>query len=463
MNQQVKLLSLQEAINLSKKEIKELYKRYVNPGFAMMLGLLNFDKKFVRAEGVYVWDDEGNQYIDFLGGYGALNFGHNHPYINAAITQVSHLPNILQASLGTLSAVLAYNLAQILPGRLSRTFFCNSGAEAVEGALKLAKAASKKKKIIYCEGSFHGKSMGALSVTGRSKYQTPFQPLIPYCESVPFGDSYSLEKKIENGDVAAFIVEPIQGEGGVRVPPKGYLKEVRKLCEKYDTLLIVDEIQTGFARTGSIFASHYEEIEPDIICTGKSLGGGVIPLAAFSTTEVIWDRAYGGLEKCTLHTSTFGGNTRAMAAGIASIELMIKEDIARQAKEKGEYLLNKLLQLQKNYPNFIKEVRGRGLLIGIEFNQVAQGFWDKVTAGKINKIAEEYLAALVAAELLNKYQILTAYTLNNPNVIRIEPPLIIEKNQIDQLIVALDDIFKRYNSLWKLVLSSGKHILASLK
>lgn len=462
MNPEVDLISLEEALNLSKREVRSLYKSYVNPGFATLLGMLDFDKKFIRAEGVSVWDEDGVEYLDFLGGFGALNFGHNHPYIISALKQVSHLPNLLQVTLNPLVAALGHNLAKITPGNLTHTFFCNSGAEAVEGAIKLARAASKKKKIIYCERSFHGKTMGALSVTGKHKYQAPFQPLVPYCEAVPYGDTSALEIKLREGDVAAFILEPIQGEGGVNVPPAGYLREVRQLCSKYDTYLIVDEIQTGFGRTGTIFACDCDGVVPDIMCVGKSLGGGVMPLAAFTTNENIWDRAYGGFERCQIHTSTFGGNARAMAAGIAAIKVMLDEDLASQARVKGEYLLSGLRVLQEKYPSFIKEVRGRGLLIGVEFSSLSKGVVDKITGGKLNKVAEEYFAALVAAELMNKYHIITAYTLNNPNVIRFEPPLIISKEQIVRLLSAMEEIFKTNQSMWKLFLAGGRRIISSL-
>lgn len=453
------LLSLQDAMQLNRRDVRNIYKQYANPGLATMMGLINFDKKFVRAQGVSVWDDEGNEYLDFLGGYGALNFGHNHPQIIDAVQQAGELPNLLQASLGTLYAALAHNLSQITPGELCRSFFGNSGAEAVEGALKLARAASQKSKIIYCEGSFHGKTLGALSVTGKSKYQVPFKPLLPGCEAVPFGDLNALEAKLKNRDVAAFIIEPIQGEGGVHIPEQGYLRQVRDLCTQYETLLIFDEIQTGFARTGTIFACQWDTVVPDIMCLGKSLGGGVMPISAFTTTEAIWDRAFGGVEKCALHTSTFGGNARACAAGIASIEVMIKEDLAEQTRGKGAYLLQGLRELQEKYPAMIKEVRGRGLLIGVEFNQLSGGFLNKVTGGKFNKIAEEYLAALVAGELMNRYQIITAYTLNNPNVIRFEPPLIVTREQLDTLLHALEDIFKKHTNIWSLILASGKNLI----
>lgn len=458
-----KLLSIDDALNLKQPEIRSLYREYANPGLASMLGMLNFDKKFVRAEGACVWDDEGREYVDFLGGYGALNFGHNHPRFNEAVARVSQLPNLLQASLGVMYAALAHNIAQITPGELKRSFFGNSGAEAVEGALKLAKAATGRGGIIYCENSFHGKTMGALSVTGRSKYQNPFRPLVPDCEAIPFGDAAALEEKLKTGDKAAFIVEPIQGEGGIRVPPRGFFKQARRLCSQYQTLLIIDEIQTGFGRTGENFACQYEEVVPDVLCLGKSLGGGVAPISAFITTEAIWDKAFGGFERCMLHTSTFGGNARAAAAGITAVELLVGEDLAAQAARKGEYLIQGLCRLQEKYPAFIKEVRGRGLLVGVEFNQLTHGWVDRITGGKLNKIAEEYLAALVAAELMNRYQIITAYTLNNPNVIRFEPPLVVSTEQIDRLLTALEEIFKKNRNIWGLVVATGKNLVSSLR
>ncbi len=455
----MELISLEQGLAISQSQLKDLYKHYLNPGLAMLMGLMKFDKRFVRAEGVRVWDESGAEYLDFLGGYGALNFGHNDPRFQDALQRVSSLPNLLQASLGTLSGVLAHNLAAVMPIGLKRTFFCNSGAEAVEGALKLARAATKKSRFIYCEGSFHGKTMGALSVTGRSKYQNPFQPLVPGCDMVPYGDLNALEIELKKGSTAAVILECIQGEGGVRIPPPGYIMGVRSLSRQHETLMIDDEIQTGFGRTGTIFAVEHDQAVPDVICTGKSLGGGVMPLAAFTTTEAIWDQAYGGFERCMLHTSTFGGNTRAMAVGITAIQIMIEEGLELQSQEKGTYLLRELQQLQERYPAFIKEVRGRGLMIGVEFNQLTGGVLDKVTGGKINKMAEEYLATLVAGELMNNYGVITAYTLNNPNVIRLEPPLIVTREQMDHLVNALSDICQKHQSMWRLVLATGKKLI----
>lgn len=386
--------------------------------------------------------------------------GHNHPTVIEAVKKVMEWPNLLQASLGTVVSALAHNLAQILPGGLSRSFFCNSGAEAVEGALKLARAASGKTKIVYCEGSFHGKTLGALSVTGRQKYQKPFLPLLGPCEMVPFGDLEALEQKIFKKDVAAFILEPIQGEGGVIVPPKGYLSGVRELCDKYDVLLIVDEIQTGFGRTGKMFACEHEGVIPDIICLAKSLGGGVIPIGAYSTKPEIWEKAYGGMERALLHTSTFGGNTWAAAAAIAAINVIVEQNLCEQARANGEYMLNRLKELQNRY-SVVKEVRGLGLMTGVEFKSQA-GLMDKLTGGMINKLSEEYFGALVAGELQNKYHVITAYTLNNPNVTRLEPPLVVTKEQIDQVVDALEEIFQRHRSFVGMALATSRTALSSI-
>lgn len=453
-------LGLREAMELSREQNRENHRKFINPELVNLMGLLNFDKCFVKAQGVSLWDKDGEEYLDFLGGYGALNLGHNHPEIDAAVEAVKEFPNLLQAALNPLAGALARNLALFTPGDLQYTFFGNSGTEAIEGALKLARASTGRTKFISCEGSFHGKTFGALSITGREKYRKPFAPLLPGVEFVPFGDAEALERALSQKDVAAFIVEPIQGEGGIIVPPDGYLRKVRDICTTYNTLLIVDEIQTGFGRTGKCFACEEEGIVPDILCLSKSFGGGVMSLAAYTTTERIWKKAYGSVEKATLHTSTFGGNSRAVAAGIATLEILFREDLPRQAAEKGEYLMEKLRQLQKKYP-FLKEVRGRGLMIGLEFAQPEKGLLNRITGGTLEKLAGEYLGAMVAGELLNKHRIVTAYTLNNPNVIRLEPPLVVSYEQLDTLLAALDGICSKNRGFGDMVLASGKTILGT--
>lgn len=461
MKDNSKYITCDDALKLNRNQVRENYKEYVNSNFVSMLSMLQFDKLFVKAKGVSVWDSDGNEYLDFLGGYGALNLGHNPDEIYEAIEKVKHLPNILQAAVNDFPGALAYDLALVTPGDLKRSFFCNSGAEAVEGALKLAKIASGKHKIVYCKNSFHGKSAGALSVTGREKYQKYFKPLVPDTVQVEYGDANALEDALKGKDVAAFIVEPIQGEGGVIVPHDGYLKEVRELTTKYDAYLIFDEVQTGFGRTGKMFACEHENVVPDIMCLAKSLGGGVMPIGAYIAKDDVWKKGYGTMDRCLLHTSTFGGNTLACAAGITAIKLILDKNLPEAAKEKGEYFLGRLKELKEKH-KLIKDVRGKGLMIGVEFNQPEGGIIDKLSGGAVSRLSNEYLGSLVAGELQNKHHIITAYTLNNPNVIRFEPPLIVTKEQLDRVVEALDEIMTRSGSLLGMTLSSAKTVIGSL-
>ncbi|MBP2071918.1 aspartate aminotransferase family protein [Thermoanaerobacterium butyriciformans] len=460
MKEDQRYITCDDALRLNRSQVRENYREYVNSNFVSMLSMLQFDKLFVKAKGVSVWDSDGNEYLDFLGGYGALNLGHNPDEIYEAIEKVKDLPNILQAAVNDFPGALAYDLALVTPGDLKRSFFCNSGAEAVEGALKLAKIASGKHKIVYCKNSFHGKSAGALSVTGREKYQKYFKPLVPDTIQVEYGDANELEDALKGKDVAAFIVEPIQGEGGVIVPHDGYLKEVRELTTKYDAYLIFDEVQTGFGRTGKMFACQHENVVPDIMCLAKSLGGGVMPIGAYIAKDEVWKKGYGTMDRCLLHTSTFGGNTLACAAGITAIKLILDKNLPEAAREKGEYFLSRLKKLKEKH-KLIKDVRGKGLMIGVEFNQPEGGLLDKLSGGAVSKLSNEYLGSLVAGELQNKHHIITAYTLNNPNVIRFEPPLIVTKEQIDRVVDALDEIMTRSGSLLGMTLSSAKTVLGS--
>ncbi len=449
MEKKYDLIGVDETLVLSKSKIKEHYRNFGNSYFVIYLGLLGYARKFNKAEGCFIWDENGNHYLDCFSGYGVLALGHNHPKVIAEIQKVleKKSPNVLQASLSPHVAVLCHNLAEITPEGLLHSFLCNSGTEATEGALKTARIATGRREIIYCDNSFHGKTLGALSVTGREKYQKPFQPLLPEVKIIPFGEIEPLEKELKRRKAAAFIVEPIQGEGGIIVPPEGYLGEAENLCRKYGTLLILDEIQTGFGRTGAMFAADLDGVKPDIMCLAKALSGGIIPIGAFITTSSVWNKAYGGIEKCLLHTSTFGGNTLACVAANSTIKVIVEENLPKQAKEKGEYLLAELQKIQRKY-SLIREVRGRGLLIGIEFEN------------NLPLIGKKYFASVVASELLDKHKIITAYTLNNPNVIRIAPPLIIEKEQIDKIITALDKVCSQSSTqIWS---KGGKKIIQGI-
>ena len=451
------LIPLSSALSLTRDEVRDLHKNYGNASLAGMLKMLDFDRQFVRAQGVKLWDNEGQEYLDFLGGYGALNLGHNHPEIIAALAQVHQMPNLLQASIPTMAASLLHNLAAITPGKLKRSFLCNSGAEAVEGALKLARIATGRSTYVYCQNSFHGKSYGALSITGRDKYRKPFEPLLSDTVSVPFGDIEALRQVLKENKVAAFIVEPVQGEGGVVIPPTGYLAEALNACQQTGALFIADEIQTGFGRTGTMFSCQHENVEPDVMCLAKSLGGGIMPIGAFITTDELWQKAYGSMEKASLHTSTFGGNTWSAAAGITTIEILIRENMAQAAAEKGDYFIEGLQVLREKY-QILKEVRGQGLLIGIEL-AASGGLASIATLGAASKLSNEYLGSMVAGELLNKHRIVTAYTLNNPNVIRLEPPLVVSKEEIDYVLNALEDVLKQHKGFFSFAAASAKTML----
>ncbi len=460
MNLDANLFSVDETLELRRKEVVGLYKKYVHHGRASSQALLNLDTNFVKAEDCIVWDEDGREYLDFVGGYGSLNLGHNHPAVLGALRKVEDAPVMMQSALSKFAAVLAHNLAQITPGALQNCWFCSTGTEAVEGALKLARLYTGKKNIIYCQGGFHGKTLGSLSVTGKKNYQQPFEPLVPGCISIPFGDHEVLEKVLQEHEAAAFIVEPILGEGGIILPPDGYLKEVRRLCSRYETLFILDEIQTGLGRTGTLFACEHDEIVPDVMVLSKSLGGGVVPIGAYITTAPIMKNAYGSsIEKITMLTSTFGGNTRSTAAAIAAVETIVREKLPQQAAEKGSYFLNKLQGLQEKY-DIIKEVRGRGLLIGLELAQEG-GLLDYLSAGSLKKLSSEYLSSMVGAELQAKYGIITLFTTNNPNVLRLEPPLTVTYEQLDQAVDAFDKLFSRYKSFLKIAFRSSRSAISS--
>ncbi|MBU5674798.1 aspartate aminotransferase family protein [Alkaliphilus sp. MSJ-5] len=462
MSKEKELISLDQALNLEQKDIEENYRQHINLHLTRLLKMLGFNKTFVRAKDMIVWDKNGEEYLDFLGAYGALNIGHNNDTVINALNSISHLPNLLQSGMHSLPSVLARNLAKITPGDLKYTFFCNSGAEAVEGALKLAKIATEKSRIIYCKGAFHGKSMGALSVTGRNKYKKYFGPMVPLAVEVPYGDINELKLVLEKyDDIAAFIVEPIQGEGGIIVPPIGYLRKAKDICSQYGVLLIADEIQTGFGRTGYWFACEAEGVVPDIMCMAKSLGGGIIPIGAYIANEDVWKRGYGTMDRCLLHTSTFGGNTWASAAGISTIEFIAENNLENEALEKGNYIIGKLLRLKDKYP-LLKEVRGRGLMIGLEFDTMNIPLIDRVITNNTRELVDEYTGGIVASELINNYNIITAYTLNNPNVIRIEPPLTVTYEQLDKFASSLEEILMKNRSIGTIALNNTKNLIKSV-
>ncbi len=461
----------------SKDEIMDLYAKYINPVLVAVNQSGNYERLYVHAEGMHVWDSEGKEYLDFVGGYGSVNTGHNHPRILNCIKNYieAQPPGILQVTPGYFASLLGEKLCSVLPGDINRVFFCNSGTEAVEGSLKLARIYTGRSKYISTRNSFHGKSFGSLSVTGREKYQKFFRPLLSEVIFTDYNSTDDLEELLAGEDIAAMIVEPIQGEGGVIAAKPGYLKKCLELCHKYGTLLIVDEVQTGFGRSGKMFAVEHDGVVPDIIACAKSLGGGIIPIGAYGTKEEIWSKAYGNQSKYLLHTSTFGGNGLCSAVALEAIDVIRDEKLPENAAGMGEYLINGLREISADY-SFIKEVRGKGLLIGIEFdysvsdgisaladlirsmvpanvkrlysalsNDISESikkFFDDSIVN-VEKYLSENFASQFSAEMLNDHGIISIVTLNNPMVIRIEPPLIITKKEADIFLNAFRSVCEK--------------------
>lgn len=384
------------------------YARHLNPNLAKLMGFAGFGVE-THGEGCYLYDHEGRQFLDCLGGYGCFSLGHRHPKVVEAVKrQLDHLGLSGKAFFSKPAADLAERLAQISPKGLQFTFFSNSGAEAVEAALKFARAATGKTGFVATEGSYHGKTLGALSVTGRAKYRKRFEPLLPGASFVPFGDASAVEAAC-GPDTAAVIVEAVQGEGGIVLPPDGYLRDLRAICDRNNSLLIVDEVQTLLGRTGKWFGCDHDGVSPDILTMAKALGGGLMPIGATMGTPAVWEGVYG--ENPLLHTSTFGGNPLACAAGLATIEVIQEEGLVDRSAKMGAFLLEGLRSAAAGFEELVLEARGRGLMIGVEF--------------RIDEVGE-----LIVAQML-KRGMCAAYTLNNPRVLRFEPPLVIDESQIE--------------------------------
>jgi len=440
----VPLISLEESLRLSQERNLINHRQYLNPRLAKLLSLIDLDRVFVRASGVNLWDRDGNQYLDFLSGLASINVGHNHPRICAASDKVREWPNLVEG-LSVHAGALAHNLATIAPGKLQRVYFANSGAEVVDAALKLAVSATGRKKLVACQKGFHGRTIGALSMMDRNEYREPFAPLLADVLFVPFGDREILEAVLRQGDVAGFLVEPIQGEGGIIVPPPGYLKAARDLCANHGTLFIADEIQTGFGRTGSMFAVECEGVSPDVLLLGKTLGGGIMPISALLTTDSLYRACKGETDRTPFHNPTFGGNTRACAVALATLEVLNEERLPERAAASGAYLIEQLHALKDRQP-LIADVRGRGLMIGLEFAPATEGFRSVLTGGLINRLSRHFITSLIIKQLILKHNIITSFTLNDYNVLRLQPPLNIEQEHLDYFVEKLEEVLEDMQS-----------------
>lgn len=429
------------------KRARSIYRRHVN-SVLVDLGE-SLVRTFVRGEGCYLWDDAGNRYLDFVAGFGSVNLGHNHPVIHSAIQTVmaEQAPGFVQASVNPLAAALAEKLVALSPDELDTAFFTNSGTESVEAALKTARIATGRTGFLYCRNSYHGKSFGSLSVTGNRSYQKPFEPLVPDCSAIDFGDVERLEAELATGNYAAFIVEPIQAEGGMVVASADYFVDVQRLCREAGTLLIIDEVQTGIGRLGSMFACEALGIQPDILTLAKSLSGGMVPIGAMLARGDIWKKAYGGLDSFALHTSTFGGGSLACAVALAALEVVQSQQLAERALRMGQRLRQGLEQLCHEIP-ILKEVRGEGLLLGLEMNpmnesvirhwkDIDESMMSTVLGPRLDDFLKNISSMYVMNSLLNHHGIYSQTARSNPLVLRVQPPLVINQEQVDQFLQAI--------------------------
>jgi putrescine aminotransferase len=394
-------------------ETYENYKLFVNPTLARVMKISGSPVE-VRASGSTIWDQNGKAYLDFAGGYGVFTLGYSHPRVLEAVRAQLYLialsgKTMFNVMLGRASR----RLAELAPGDLQISFWCNSGTEAIEGAIKLARAATGRAKIVGTLDAYHGKTFGALSVSGREAFQMPFRPLLADSECIPYGDSGALDEALAGA--AAFVVEPVQGEGGVNVPELGYLQAVREACDRTGAIFIADEVQTGLGRCGYRFGCDRDGVVPDVMTLAKGLSGGVVPAGAFIARQGVWNRAFG--KAPLLHTSTFGGGELACAAALAAMDVLEEEDLAQRARARGEQLLGGARAIARQYPSVVRDVRGLGLLVGVELTHEGYGGW----------VIHEMLKAGVTA----------AWTLNQQRVIRLEPPLVVTESEVDRALEAL--------------------------
>ncbi len=412
------------------------YIEFVNPHLGKLLQDIGLDKRFQRGQGPYLYDHTGQEYLDCIAAYGALPFGYNPPEIWRALHELEarQEPSFIQPSLLEAAGELAARLIALAPSGFQYVTFANSGAEAVEAAFKLVRAKTGKPVILSTRNSFHGKTLGALSATGNENYQSAFGAPVPGFRHIPYGDLEALESYLAEhaGDTAAFIVEPIQGEGGIVEPPQGYLKQVQELCARHGVLTIFDEIQTGLGRTGALFACAEEGVTPDVMVLAKALGGGLIPIGAVLCRAEVYTEDFG-----LKHSSTFAGNSLGARVGLAVLELLTKDDgaLLRSVREKGAKLKAGLERVAAKYPQVVKAIRGRGFMLGIEFVNSR----DPYPHSLLGVMAEqELLTPMVASYLLNVERVRVAPTLNGASVIRIEPPLTMGETEIERVVQAVE-------------------------
>lgn len=434
----------------------ELYARYLNPQMPRVLRAIGFDKVYERAEGAYLYDRDGNQYLDFLSGFGAAGIGRNHPVVRQALHDIldAQLADLVQFDCPLLPGLLAERLLAHAPG-LDRVYFCNSGTEAVEAALKFARCATGRPRVIYCNHGFHGLTTGSLSVTGVPEFRRGFDPLLPDT-SIPFGDLDALDDELRHNDVAAFIVEPIQGKG-VHVPPDGFLPAAQQVLREHGALMICDEVQTGIGRTGRFFGYHHENLDPDIVTVAKALSGGFIPVGATLTRGWIFEKVYASMDRVLAHDSTFGANAAAMTAGLATLAVVDDEALVERAEHMGQVLSDALTALIERY-DLLADVRGRGLMIGLEFARphswLARTNWTMLQA-----IRQGLFAQMVVMALFGRHRILTQVAADHLEVIKLLPPLTVGEAEVARFLDAFANVMDDAHRIGGLMRDFGRTLI----
>jgi ornithine--oxo-acid transaminase len=428
----------------------ELYGRYLNPQQPRVLHAIGFDQVYERAEGAYLYDADGHAYADFLAGFGVFAAGRNHPVIRRALHDAldAELADWTQFDCGPLPGLLAERLLAKAPG-LDRVFFCNSGSEAVESALKFARYATGRRRIIYCDHAFHGLTTGSLSVNGSAEFRRGFDPLLPD-SAIPLGDLDALAAELRRGDVAALIIEPIQGKG-VHMPPDGFLTAAADLLHKNGALLICDEVQSGFGRSGKFFAYQHEDVVPDIVTVAKALSGGFIPVGAMLAKDWVFEKVYSSMDRVMVHSTTFKGGVMAMTAGLAALAVLDDEGLTENAARTGAALKTSLTAMMESY-DVLADVRGRGLMIGLEFGRPsslrARARWSALRMARVGLSAQ-----MIVVALFQRHRILTQVSGDHMEVIKLIPPLMIGEAEVklftDALGEVLEDASKGSGLIWE--------------
>jgi ornithine--oxo-acid transaminase len=431
-----------------------------------VLKTIGYDRHYQKAVGQYLYDQEGTEYLDLLSGFGVFAIGRNHPTMIKALTETLtlELPNLVQMDVSLLSGLLAKEILKTTPDNVDKMFFCNSGTESVEAAIKFARYTTKREKIVFCEHAYHGLTMGSLSLNGENIFREGFGPLLQGCSAVPFNDLAALEQALSNKDVAAFIVEPIQGKG-VNVPDDNYLPEVERLCKKYGTLFVADEVQTGLGRTGKFWAIDHWNVKPDMICMAKALSGGFVPVGAVAITSKIMDSVYNRMDRAVVHGSTFSKNNMAMAAGLATLRVMEDENLVENSMKVGTDIIDSLNAMTGKY-EFLKEARGKGMMIAIEF-QSPKSLKLKAAWAMLEAANKGLFCQMITIPLFKEHHILSQVAGHGMNVVKLLPPLNLTQKDRDTIVNAFDktiaDTHQVPGSIWDLGKNLASHALKSKK